>query len=143
MRKSVRSLGPMQCSVSAYLWDAASADIRLFELEEELAAALYQLEAAKSRLSQVERRFAGLLNNVLALEFPASYVAAEEAEGAAVALVEGLKGEIASARAHTKAGLALKFRLLAMFYSEDVGDVANLVDSSDPSEELLRSVLAD
>jgi hypothetical protein len=116
-------------------------DADLFELAEELSGADHALQAAASKLACAERKLerTALLTG---RDLPAWFLACEEAEAAARAVFESLYEQIADTRAHTKAGLAIKLRLLAAFYADDPTAASGDCDV-DVGWRLLRSVIDD
>src|SRR5436190_1962483 len=103
---------------SAHTVATATEDGGLFELAEELKAAEHMLQAAATELGRAERQ---LQRTTLSpeKELPAWFVTREEADAAARALVESLCEEIAATPAHSKAGLAIKLRVLAALFQDD------------------------
>lgn len=97
--------------------------------------------AAMASLNEAERRYFALPARQRRGPQPAWYVAAQQAEAGAATLVEKLHLQIARTRAPGREGLALKVRLLAAAYGEDLdtdaGDAADLVSC------LIRSLAAD
>lgn len=130
-------------SISAYLWARATVDISLFELVDELSAARYELEAASARLSQAERRLARQPTAEAKEPLPPWYEAAALAENAAYTLIKRVCGQIADMPARTKAGLAVKLRLLADMFADDEGAASKITDRADIGARLMKSIMFD
>lgn len=128
-------------AVSPYIIASAKDDAILFELAEELNVADHMLKATTTELSRAERRLerTALLRDQ---EIPAWFARCEEAEAAARAVIEALHDQIADTRAYSKAGLAIKLQLLAMFYRDDPTSVKDNC-GIDIASRLLRSILED
>lgn len=126
-------------TASAHAFINASEDMRLFELAEELYAADHTLQAARTELASAERKLQRL-TLFPGEELPDWFVAREEAEAAARILVETLCEEIATAPVRSRAGLAIKLRVLAAFFQDDPTPISDPV-ASDGAQALLQSIL--
>jgi hypothetical protein len=100
------------------------------------------LRAAMTELARAERKLAKLDGMSAKYDLPPWFVAREEAEAAAGALVESLYEQIAETRAHSKAGLAIKLRLVATLYGDDPTTAQDDYDV-DAASRLLRSIILD
>jgi hypothetical protein len=117
----------------------ASADQPLFELAEEVVAADQALQAAISELALAERR----LQRTRLLpehDLPAWFVAREEVEAAARAFSVSLYEQIVSTPAKSRAGLAIKLRVLSGLYGDDPRPLKDEFDL-DLGQALLNSIL--
>lgn len=123
---------------SSYAFFTASEDINLFELAEELCAADHMLQAARSELASAERRLQRL-TLFQGGELPGWFVAREEAEAAARALVDSLCEEIAAAPVRSRAGLAIKLRVLAALFQDDPTPISD-AGASDGAQALFTSI---
>jgi hypothetical protein len=130
-------------SISAYVRAKGVIDTSLFELADELSAAVHELSAASARLSQAERRLARQPAADAKEPLPAWFEAAEAAESAASALIGRLCIQIANIPARTKAGLAVKLRLVAGVFSEDDSAAGRRAGRSDVGERLIESIMLD
>lgn len=118
---------------------AGSRDGRLLRLAARMRVAEQALHAAMDELAQAEQRLSGAARAGRTGK-PAWFVAVVRNEEAAGEAVEQLYREIASVRAHTKAGLAIKLSLALQLYGETEDDLG---DESDAVSVLLRSLLTD
>jgi multidrug efflux pump subunit AcrA (membrane-fusion protein) len=128
-------------TASPYAIARVSADRPLFELAEEAVAADQALQAAISELALAERRLQRT-ELLPGQDLPAWFVAREDAEAAARAFSISLYEQLANVRAKTRAGLAIKLRILSGLYSDDprlLEDELNL----DLGQLLLNSIIDD
>jgi hypothetical protein len=79
-------------AASPYVVARAAEDQTLFNLAEELGAANHTLQAAVTELARAERRLARVAETSTIRDLPEWFLAREEAEAAAKALMESLKG---------------------------------------------------
>lgn len=104
-----------------------------------------QLEAADAlamhALAQVERRHFTSSHEQRGEADPDWYVAAQRAEAEAAAVFDHLVHQIARARAVSRQALAIKVRLLAAAYGEDLS--RRPLDAEDLVSCLIRSLNAD
>jgi hypothetical protein len=105
---------------------------RMQSAEPALQAAMEELAGAERRLSERPRKRGG--------RRPVWYDAAVRRERIAGVAVEEIYKAIARARAHTRSGLALKVRVLAMLYGEVPGQGP---DQSDLMSVMIHSLLKD
>jgi hypothetical protein len=126
-------------TASAHTFANAPEDMSLFELAEELYAADHTLQAARTELASAERKLQRL-TLFSGDELPAWFVAREEAETAARILVDTLCEEIAIAPVRSRAGLAIKLRVLAALFQDDPTPISDPV-ASDGAQALLQSIL--
>ncbi|GEP61651.1 hypothetical protein [Reyranella soli] len=127
-------------ATSSYAIARAVQDASLFELAEELIAADHILQAAATKLACAERKLdRAVLED---RELPTWFLAREEDEASARTVVESLYEQIAETRAHTKAGLAIKLKLLGALYCNDPTAAQDDCDVDVPSR-LLRSMIED
>jgi uncharacterized membrane protein len=129
--------------VSAYVWSKGAIDTSLFELADELSAAWHELNAASARLSQAERRLARQSAVDAKEPLPVWFEAAEAAESAASALIGRLCIQIANTPARTKAGVAIKLRLLGDVFRDDDGAAGQTQSRNGLGERLMRSIMMD
>ena len=118
---------------------ASSRDERLLRLAARMRVAEQALHAAMDELAQAEQRLPGPARTGPAGR-PAWFAAVARKEEAAGEAVEQSYREIASIRAHTKAGLAIKLGLAMQLYGETVDESG---EESDMVSVLLRSLMAD
>jgi hypothetical protein len=128
-------------ATSPYAFAHATEDVVLFELAEELDAADHMLQAARTELARAERKLQRL-RLLPEEELPDWFTAREEAEAAAHAIVESLCEEIAGKRASSRAGLAIKLRVLAAIFQDDPTPVSECL-GSDGTDMLLQSIFKD
>jgi hypothetical protein len=128
-------------AASPYALANAAADTALFELAEELDAADHTLQATRMELTRAERRLQRL-RLLPGAELPAWFTEREEAEAAAQALVESLCEEIAGKRVSSRAGLAIKLRVLAAIFQDDPTPVSDELGSDD-THALLQAIVKD
>jgi len=114
-------------------------DNGLFDAAERLAAAHHAFQAAAIELARAERKLARMAPTP---DVPTWFVAYEEAEASAGVGMEALYEQIAEIRAHSKAGLAVKLRILAALYREDPTPVRDVYEI-DVASRLLRSIVED
>jgi hypothetical protein len=126
-------------AASAHAFVNASEDMSLFELAEELHAADHTLQAARTELARAERKLQRL-TLFPGEELPGWFVAREDAEAAARILVDTLCEEIATAPVRSRAGLAIKLRVLAALFQDDPSLISDPV-ASDGAQALLKSIL--
>jgi hypothetical protein len=128
-------------ATSAYAFANAAEDIALFELAAELDAADHMLQAAKTELASAERRLQRLAA-LPAQDLPDWFTAREEAEAAAQAVIESLCEEIAAKRVSSRAGLAIKLRVLAAILQDDPTPISDGL-ASEGTHALLQSIFKD
>jgi hypothetical protein len=128
-------------AASPYAFANAAEDSAIFELAEELDAADHTLQAARTELARAERRLQRL-RPLPGEELPDWFTAREEAEAAAQAVVESLCEEIAGKRVSSRAGLAIKLRVLAAIFQDDPTPVSDGI-ASDGTHALLQSIFKD
>ena len=131
----------LSAMTSTYTIANVSADQPLFELAEEAVAADQALQAAISELALAERR----LQRTKLLpqhELPEWFVAREDAEAAARAFSISLYEQLANMQAKTRAGLAIKLRILSGLYSDDPRPLEDELDF-DLGQLLLNSIIGD
>jgi hypothetical protein len=128
-------------AVSPYVVAHAVEDAELFDLAEELSGADHVLQAAATKLARAERKLERT-TLVSGHDLPTWFLADEEDEAAARAVIDSLYEQIADTRAHTKAGLAIKLRLLAALYGDDPTAARDDCEV-DVGSRLLRSMIED
>jgi hypothetical protein len=107
----------------------------------DLELANKRLAVAIASLSKAERRYFDLPDWRRSGPEPDWYAAAQQAEADAAAIVDKLHLQIARTRAHGREGLAVKVRLLAAAYGEDLNN--DVRDDEDLVSCLVRSLIAD
>jgi hypothetical protein len=129
-------------TASPHAVSIALEDLPLFELAEELNAALHTFHAAASDLSRAERKLAQMERCEAIRDLPEWFLSCEAREASARAVMDALYEQIAETPAHTKAGLSIKLRLVGAFYCNDPSPARDDVDSDAPSR-LLGSIIDD
>lgn len=119
---------------------AGSKDAPLFRLAARLQMAEQALHGAMDELAEAERRLSELPTVDRTSRPPAWFTAAIQSERLAGEALEKIYDQVAQARAHTKAGLAIKLRLLAELYG---GTLDEESDETDLVSVLVDSLIAD
>jgi hypothetical protein len=120
-----------------------SRDAALFELAARLLGADQAHAAAMTKLARAEQRFAAMAApKKRGRRRPAWLAAAQERETATGDALEVIYYQIAQTPARTKAGLAIKLRLVALLYGETVDEPCQEGDP-DLVARLLRSLMSD
>lgn len=113
-------------------------DARLLQLSEKMRAAEHALQAAMDGLARAERRLSEEPRK--GGRRPAWYTAAVRHEREAGDILEDVHKRVASVRARTAAGLAIKVGLLATLYGQALGQGP---DESDMVSVLIDSLVKD
>lgn len=96
-----------------------------------------------ANLAQAERRYFALPRRHLRKADPDWYIAAQQAEAIAGALVEKIYRRIAQTRADSSASLLIKLRLLAVIYGDNPDATESGEEDEDLVSSLIRSLIAD
>lgn len=120
-----------------------SRDAALFALAARLRVADQAHAEAMTELARAEQRFAAMAEpRKHGRRRPAWLAAAQDRETATGDALEFIYGQMARTPARTKAGLAIKLRLVALLYGENVDEPCQEGDP-DLVARLLRSLMID
>jgi hypothetical protein len=124
-------------------------DSAIFDLSASLVAAERRLATAMARLARAERRLAAVRNDccvdaavILGRDTPDWYRMAEADHEVAGGAVEAIYRRMATTPTRTREGLAIKLRVLATLYGEDLAGPVD-GDEADAFAHMLRSIIAD